>query len=156
MSSDLIDDFLAKMEEEGGSCCAQRIAPFRFKVPKEVAIFLTRRIVVTLLPTSILKQEGRDAEGLFVAIFSDDNWLKFLDEIMCLRDSKQVRRLQRLATGYSSQGFCIYGVINLLRFGSVVEKALEVGTLHDGTMCLSVEERCVRMLLSSPVNRGQV
>jgi len=145
MQADSNDDFIAKAE--GGNCYARRIAPFRFKVPKEVAIFLTRRIVVTLLPTSVLKQEGSNTEGLFIAMFSNDNWLKFLDEIMCLRDSKQVRRLQRLATGYHSQGYCIFGVINLLRFGSVVDKALESGSLHDDTMCLSVEQRCVRLSL---------
>jgi len=145
MPADSIDDFLAKTKVESGY--AQRIAPFRFKIPKEVAIFLTRRIVVTLLPTSILKQESNDAEGLFVAIFPNDNWLKYFNEIKCLRDSKQVRRLQRLAIGHQSQGYCVFGVINLLRFGAVVDEALKSRALYDGNMCLSVEQRCVRMSL---------
>ena len=46
---------------------------------------IKRRIVITLLPNSIIEtEECSDVDGLFIAIFAEDNWLKFCDEVISL------------------------------------------------------------------------
>lgn len=133
---------------------AERIAPFCYQLPLEVSQFLSERIIVSIVPNSLLKNELKGIEGNFIGVFSDANWIKFKGKIESLPiNDVRVRRVQRVVLGNAHEQPCRDGLLDLSGLGSVLDGFVKEGLLHDDTMLLRIETRCIRMIIPSRVSR---
>jgi len=129
--------------------CAERIAPFCFKLPQKISDFLSTNIICTILPKILLGGDFKHDEGVFIALIPLDVWVSsLLPEIESL-PSKGVaeRRVQRLAIGYSSEIQCVNGSIDLSGLDSIIEYSVQNGCLLDKDMLFSMGERSIRMIM---------
>lgn len=134
---------------ENDDCRAERIAPFYFKLPKNITDFLSTNVTCTLLPKMLLGSDFRDDEGVFIALIPLDVWSSsLLPDIESLSwGTAEGRRVQRLAIGYSSEVQCINGHIDLSGLASIIEHSVQNGCLHDDDMLLRLGEQSIRMMM---------
>jgi hypothetical protein len=128
--------------------CAERIAPYCFKLPQKISDFLSTNIICTMLPKILLGSDFKNDEGVFIALIPLDVWISsLLPDIESLPSKVEERRVQRLAIGYSSEIQCVNGSIDLSGLNSIIEYSVQNGCLHDKDMLFSMGERSIRMIM---------
>ena len=93
---------------------AKRISPYRYKVSEEIALFLTERVVCTIMPELNNEKDDADSSDLWLVLSPENIWsFTVRPQIESLLPTDQNMHFQRLALGYMTIVRCTDQVIDL-------------------------------------------